>query len=270
MFGKTGAKSVTLIRNPSFQQWSAEAQPEGFPNTIQWTFQPDDGKALTAIERGQADVMLDPPPANRLTELRTRYAVLTHPYAGESTLYLGLNSHVPPFSSRAARQALNFAIDRGGFSAFGGALTQTPTCQVLPPGMFGYSPDCPYTKAVNPKSGAWRAPDTKRADALVLSGTRDSPVQWVCSCLGASRPEAAFGPADAARLSGDERLDHRLRPHLTGHLEHAGADRQHRGLAGRFPIPFRLLRSASRVHVNGDRAIDEVLRPASGRPGGES
>lgn len=202
MFERTGAKSVTLVRNPRFHQWSSDAQPEGFPNRIQWTFQPDDGKALTAIERGQADVMLDPPPANRLAELRNRYAVLAHPYAGESTIYLGLNSHVPPFSSLAARQALNFAIDRGGLGAFGPALTQTPTCQVLPPGMFGYSPYCPYTKDVNPKSGAWRAPDMKRADALVAqSGTRGSLVQlWSCSCLGTSRPEAAFVAGQLTKL----------------------------------------------------------------------
>ncbi len=201
MVEKAGAKSVTLVRNPRFHQWSFDAQPEGFPDRIEWTFQPDDGKALTAIERGQADVMLEPPPPNRLTELRTRYAVLAHLYAGESTFYLGLNSQVRPFSSLAARQALNFAIDRGGFGAFG-AVVQTPTCQVLPPGMFGYSPYCPYTKDVNPTSGAWRAPDMKRAHALVAqSGTRGSPVQlWSCSCLGISRPEATFVAGQLAKL----------------------------------------------------------------------
>jgi peptide/nickel transport system substrate-binding protein len=202
MFARARATSVTLVRNPRFHQWSADAQPDGFPTMIQWTFQPDDGKALTAIERGQADVMLNPPPANRLAELRTRYAVLAHPYAGESTVYLGLNSHVPPFSSLAARQALNLAIDRGGFGTLGSGLTQTPTCQVLPPGMFGYSPYCPYTKDVNPKSGAWRAPDMRRAEALMAqSGTRGDRVQlWSCGCLGISQPEAAFVAGQLTKL----------------------------------------------------------------------
>src|SRR3954452_5855741 len=202
MFDKTGPTSITLVRNPRFHQWSADAQPAGFPKTIRWTLQPDDSKALTAIERGQADVMLDPPPANRLPELRIRSAVLAHPYAGESTFYLGLNSHAQPFSSLAARKALNFAVDRGGFVALGGAPTQTPTCQVLPPGMFGYSPYCPYTTDVSPTSGAWRAPDMERARARVAqSGTRGSPVQlWGCSCVGISRSEAAFVAGQLTKL----------------------------------------------------------------------
>src|SRR5262249_24243406 len=44
----------------------------------------------------------------------------------------------------------------------------TPTCQVIPPGVPGYRPYCPYT--LHPgSSGRWRAPNIARARALVAA-----------------------------------------------------------------------------------------------------
>jgi peptide/nickel transport system substrate-binding protein len=72
--------------------------------------------------------------------------------------------------------------------------SETPTCQILPPTMFGYTPYCPYTAHPNAASGAWHAPDPARADALVRSsGTRgDHVALWGCSCLGAPPAETRY------------------------------------------------------------------------------
>ena len=173
----SGKHGLLLIRNRYFHEWSADAQPAGYPDQMRWTFVADASKELTDVERGTADVMLDQPPTNRLGELRTRYAALAHPYAKPATNYLALNTRVPPFDKVAARQAVNLAVDRNRVSSLlGGSEFQAPTCQILPPGIPGYAPYCPYTANPTP-SGASTAPDVAQAERLVrASGTRGMAV----------------------------------------------------------------------------------------------
>jgi peptide/nickel transport system substrate-binding protein len=168
--------SVLLVRNPHFHQWSADAQPGGYPDRILWTNQ-SPGKAIDAIEDGSADAFIDAPPVNRLDELRTRYATLAHTYSVLSSTFVTLNTHTAPFDQLDARKAVNLAIDRGHVvDLTGGPQTSAPSCQVLPPGMFGYAPYCPYT-AHHTAGGAWTAPDMAQAEQLVRdSGTRGDRV----------------------------------------------------------------------------------------------
>lgn len=172
-----GSKGVTLVRNPHFHEWSADAQPAGSPDEIRWVRYPDRGAELTSVEQGTADVMVDQPPPDRFAQLFTRYATLAHAVAGLSVEYLSLNTRVPPFDSLAARQAVNLAVDRAALAhALGGASAFAPTCQVLPPGMFGYAPYCPYT-AGSKVTGTWTLPAPRRARRLVQrSGTRGARV----------------------------------------------------------------------------------------------
>jgi ABC-type transport system substrate-binding protein/class 3 adenylate cyclase len=172
-----GHAGFLLTRNPHFRQWSADAQPAGYPDRIRWVHEPSPDAALTAVEHGDADIMIDPPPPTRTTELTTRYATLAHPYLGSTTDYLSLNTHVAPFTSLAVRRALNLAVDRRRIAnVLGGPLAYTPTCQVLPPGMFGYAAYCPYTGG-STTAGVWTQPDLAAARELVRrSGMRGRPV----------------------------------------------------------------------------------------------
>jgi len=74
------------------------------------------------------------------------------------------------------RRALNYALDRRLVARlFGGPAAASPACQVLPPGILGYSPYCPYTR--HPDKGRWTAPDLREAHRLVAaSGTRGAAV----------------------------------------------------------------------------------------------
>jgi YVTN family beta-propeller protein len=163
--------SWTLVRNPRFREWSAQAQPNGYPDRIVLRLDVGPGQAVSDVEHGEASVVLSPPPGS-IGQLETRYTSQLHsgPLAG--TIALTLNTRIAPFDKLAARQAVNDAIDRNTVIALnGGTFTAQPTCQVLPPTMPGYHPYCPYTIQPGP-GGAWTAPDFARAEQLArASGT---------------------------------------------------------------------------------------------------
>src|SRR5580765_401406 len=57
---------LVLERNPNFKEWSAQAQPDGYPDKITYSFGLTVEAEVTQIENGQADWTLDSPPADRL------------------------------------------------------------------------------------------------------------------------------------------------------------------------------------------------------------
>jgi len=163
--------SWTLTRNPRFREWSAQAQPSGYPDRIVLRLDVGSGQAVADVEHGKASVVLSPPPGS-IGQLSTRYTSQLHSGPLGGTIALTLNTRVAPFDKLAARQAVNDAIDRNRVIALnGGSLTAQATCQVLPPTMPGSSPYCPYTIQPGP-GGAWTAPDFARAEQLArASGT---------------------------------------------------------------------------------------------------
>jgi YVTN family beta-propeller protein len=187
------ARAWVFVRNPWFRQWSAQAQPDGYPDRIVLRLGVAAGAAVDAVEHGRADVLFSSPPLSRLHELTTRYANLLHTYPLGATYALFLNTRVRPFSVRAARRAVNYALDRDKLIQLaGGPTAAQPTCQILPPTVPGYQPYCPYT--LNPgASGAWQAPDLARAQRLVRqSGTRGEKVTLVTG-IGPPAPGQVAG-----------------------------------------------------------------------------
>jgi peptide/nickel transport system substrate-binding protein len=166
---------VTLVRNPYFHEWSRAARPDGYPDKIIVETGVNDSAATTAVERASADVMLDPPPANRLGELQTRFFSqlnITPSIVADALIF---NARMPPFNDVRVRRALNYAVDRAKLARLVGADAQ-PTCQMLTPFFTGYQRYCPYTLDPTP-SGAWRAPDLATAERLITaSHTRGTPV----------------------------------------------------------------------------------------------
>jgi peptide/nickel transport system substrate-binding protein len=145
-------KSLVLIRNPRFREWSPAAQPNGYPDRIVWRFGVNPEKAVTQVERGRADWGLYEfpfsPPGDRLGELTTQFADRTHANPLPELEYFALHTRVPPFDDARVRRALNYAIDRDRLvRLYGGPALANPTCQVLPPGLPGYRRYCPYTNS---------------------------------------------------------------------------------------------------------------------------
>ena len=173
-------KQLVMKRNPYFKEWSRLAQPDGYPDQITMSFGLTAEAQVTAVENGQADWMFDFPPADRLSEMGTKYADQVQLNLLTAFWYLPMNTNIPPFNNVKARRAVAYAIDRNAtIKIFGGPRLASPSCQVLPPGFPGYKPYCPYTK--NPGK-RWSAPDLAKAKQLVQeSGTAGQTVSVYAS-----------------------------------------------------------------------------------------
>ncbi len=171
-------KALVLVRNPNFKVWSEQAQPDGYPDKVQYDFGMTEEAQVTAIQNGEADWMFDEPPADRLAEMGTKNKDQVHVTPLTAWWYLPMNVNLAPFDNIKVRQAVNFAIDRKALvNLFGGPVLATPVCQVLPPGFPGHVAYCPYTKDPGAK---WSAADMEKAKALVEeSGTKGQKVSIV-------------------------------------------------------------------------------------------
>jgi YVTN family beta-propeller protein len=166
---------LMLVRNPGFREWSRDAQPDGYPDTIDWSLsgghsRAGENAAVDAVLRGQADLYNDQPPSDRIEELTTRYAGQTHRWPYQGTFAMYLNTRVPPFDDPRVRRAVAYAVDRRAVRELYPGPAEI-SCQFLPPNFPGYQPYCPYTLDPSP-AGAWTAPDRAKAARLIKeSGT---------------------------------------------------------------------------------------------------
>ncbi|MCF3946485.1 ABC transporter substrate-binding protein [Acidiphilium sp. AL] len=155
------SNGIVMVRNPHFHQWSAIAQPKGFPNRILYRFGLSAEAQVTAVENGQYDWMYENAPADRLNQMATHYTKQIHITPVNWFFYAPMNVNIPPFNNKYARLAVNYAVNReSAVKLSGGNALATPSCQILPPQMPGYVPYCPFTR--NPGAD-WSAPDWKRA-----------------------------------------------------------------------------------------------------------
>jgi len=163
-------RALTMVRNPYFKEWSHDAQPAGYSDSIVESFGLTVEAAVTAVENGQADWVYDPPPADRLNEIGTKYTAQAHVNPLTAFYYLPMNTRLAPFDNIKVRQAINLAVDRNAaVKLFGGTQLAQPVCTFLPPGFPGHVDDCQYTKG---GGTTWSAPDLDKAKQLVKeSGT---------------------------------------------------------------------------------------------------
>jgi peptide/nickel transport system substrate-binding protein len=162
-------RRLVLVRNRYFHVWSRAARPDGFPDEIEFRKDATEAAAVTAVASGQADVAF---PIGQTEQLRIRYPPQLQLHPQQATFFLFLNTRLPPFDDVRVRRAVNYAVDRAAVArSRGGPEVVQPTCQLVPPGVVGRRPYCPYTVAPSP-SGEWKAPDLAKGRQLVAaSGT---------------------------------------------------------------------------------------------------
>ena len=166
---------LRIVRNPYFREWSAAAQPDGYPDTIDYEFGLEDEAEVTAVQNGQADWMFDAPPADRLAELGARYARQVRLNPAFALWFVPLNTHLPPFDDLRVRQAFNLAVDRSAaVKLYGGKRLAVPVCQALPPGLPGHVEYCPNPH--HPARARALVRESGTAGQTVTLVTDDSPV----------------------------------------------------------------------------------------------
>lgn len=142
------AELARLVRNVRFEERSGDAQPDGFPDAISFSWsQHVPAVRMKAVERGRADVALGfrypPLSKEQIDRAAVRYPSRLHLNTPLETSEFFLNTRVAPFDDVRVRRAVNIAFDREAFTrklgrAFG------PTCRLVPPNLPGYRPTCPY------------------------------------------------------------------------------------------------------------------------------
>jgi peptide/nickel transport system substrate-binding protein len=105
----------------------------------------DQRRQTQDVIRGDLDWIVDPPPADLLPEVRTKYADRYEPYVTNSTYWLWLNTAIPPFDDQKVREAVATGLDKPALARLFGGLLEND-CNFLPPGMVGYEKldPCPY------------------------------------------------------------------------------------------------------------------------------
>jgi len=160
---------AVLVRNPYFHVWSAQAQPEGYPNEIIEKYGLQVSDEVTQVQNGSANEVFDGDqiPSDQLSQLNSpKYASQVHVNTLTADWYFALNTRRPPFNNVLARQAINYAANRTAYVKIaGGPSLAVPTCQILPPNYPSYAPYCPYTAGTN--HAKWTAPDIAKAKQLV-------------------------------------------------------------------------------------------------------
>ena len=182
---------LQIVRNEHFHPWNPDAQPPGRPDRIDYVFGLEDEAELTAIENDQADWMFDSPPADRLGDLGRRFLDQIHLDPSPALWFVPLNVDIPPFDDPRVREAVNLAVDRdAAVKLFGGAKLAAPTCQLLPPGLPGYAPYCPYphdparARALIAQAGATGAPVTLITDDSPVSRALGTYLRDVFASIG--------------------------------------------------------------------------------------
>jgi peptide/nickel transport system substrate-binding protein len=131
---------LTLERNPNFKtvkDAGATEVADAKVDKITVTQNKNKSAVVTGVEQNTIDVMFDPPDADRLAEVKSKFGDRFRLEESINTYYFFMNNKTAPFNDIRVRQAINYAIDPEALNrVFGGRLH--PTQQILPPGMPGY------------------------------------------------------------------------------------------------------------------------------------
>ena len=184
-------KQMKLERNTNFKVWSEDAQPDGYPDVIDYDFSLTDEAQVTAVENGEADWMFDQVPTDRLNEVGTKFKDFVHVTPLTAFWYAPMNVNIAPFNNEKARQAVSYAVDRNAMvKLFGGSVLAAPSCQILPAGFPGHEDYCPHTAGGGPK---YNGPDMEKAKALMAeSGQKGQKVTIISEDTDTSKAQGTY------------------------------------------------------------------------------
>jgi len=202
-------QQIVLARNRYYRPWSQDAQPPGLPDRIVWRTGVSPAMALQQVRAGHADLLDATVPPARAVDLAARYPMQAHlvPQPAIYTVYLRTSGSL--FASPELRQAVAWALNRARLARdVGPAKIYPRTCQILPVGMPGYRPYCP-----------WSGPDLLRARRLVRDAGAIGRTVVVAPPADLAQRGVVDDVASALRRIG-------LRPRISSQRSNASAARQ--------------------------------------------
>jgi peptide/nickel transport system substrate-binding protein len=129
-------KGLVEVRNPYYKG----TRPSN-PDQIVWTANTDQDQGLLQVKAGQVDIDALGPPPTANADLGAQFGVNKHQfYVGPSScvFYASLNTSRAPFSSLAARKAVEWGLDRPALVRLAGKYAGKRTDQILVPGIPGF------------------------------------------------------------------------------------------------------------------------------------
>jgi peptide/nickel transport system substrate-binding protein len=131
----------SYARNPEWRANNARRMPGlpgGHADRIQIAVVRNPETQVNGVEKGSDDWMQNPPPVDRIAELKRQYGGTRFRVEPTlSTYYFWMNTTKPPFNDLTVRQAVNYAVDPVALQRiYAGQIV--PSQQILPPSMPGY------------------------------------------------------------------------------------------------------------------------------------
>lgn len=134
-------RSWEYTRNPAWKKANGEAMPDlpaGYMDAIEVDVVRNASTQVNEVERGRYQWMQNPPPADRVAQLKREYEgeqLRVDPTL--STYYFWMNTEHAPFDDLKVRQAVNYAVNGEALERiYAGTLAAEQ--QILPPGIPGY------------------------------------------------------------------------------------------------------------------------------------
>jgi peptide/nickel transport system substrate-binding protein len=167
----TPGRSWEYRRNPEWATHDGRLLPQipsGNYDSIDVNVIANPETAVNDVKEGKIDWMEEPPPPDRLAELRERYEgkqLLITPQI--DLYYFWMNVNKAPFDDLRVRRAVNYAIDPAALERIY-AGTMVPLQQVLPPAMPGHKSYTPYPHNMKKAKELIAAADPKQRKITVF------------------------------------------------------------------------------------------------------
>lgn len=160
----------SYARNPEWQANNGSLLPQlpgGYVDAIEVHVVRNGQAQVRGVLSGRFDWMQNPPPTDRLAELRRRFGGKQFRFEPTlSTYYFWMNVRKPPFNDLRVRRAANYAVNPAVLKRiYGGRLT--PSQGVLPRGMPGYRKLALYPYNLAKARGLVAAADPMDRDVTV-------------------------------------------------------------------------------------------------------
>ncbi len=205
-------QTLTMERNPHFKtvkDAGASEVADAQVDKITVTQNKSNSAQVTGVEQNTIDFMVDPPDADRLAEVKAKFADRFRMEDSINTYYFWMNTQTAPFNDIRVRQAINYA-DRPRGAQSGVRWPPAPDAadpaagharlrgvQALPGTGHGEGESATSPRPIRPTRTSPSGPTTSRTASGSASTTTTCSPSWASTPRSRSSPATSTGPRSA-------------------------------------------------------------------------